>query len=84
MTQQNYKRGTKPLPERFVLVPTIGSTLQVMHAVQCLGYLWLENDTWRARDDVGALIDSSADNTVHDVLTALFGARGEQVFLKAL
>lgn len=84
MTQQSYQRGTKPLPERFVLVPTAGSTLQVMHAAQCVGYLWLENDTWRARDDVGALIDSGANDTVHDVLTALFGARREQVFLKAL
>ena len=81
MQRQNDPR-TRPLPERFVLVPTEGA-LQVMHAAQCVGYVWLEGEKWRARDAAGALL-TGAENTVHGVLTALFAARREQVFLKAL
>ena len=67
-----------------MLVPTAGGALQVMHAAQCVGYLWLEDDKWRARDDAGALVGAAAKDTVHEVLAALFAARWEQVFLKAL
>ncbi len=74
----------KFLPERFVLLPTAGGALQVMHAAQCVGYLWLEGDKWRARDDAGALVGATATDTVHGVLSSLFAARREQVFSRAL
>ena len=74
----------KFLPKRFSLVPTAGGALQVMHAAQCVGFVWLENDRWWARDDAGALVSGDASATVHGVLSALFAARREQVFLKAL
>ncbi len=81
--QQTY-RAVSTLPERFSLVPTGSGALRVMHAAQCVGYLWVEGDKWRARDDVGAPLDGVANDSVHGVLAALFAARREQVFLTAL
>ena len=74
----------KPLPERFLLVPTDGGALRVMHAAQCVGYLWPEGNKWWARDDAGALLDGGTNDSVHGVLSALFAARRKQVFLKVL
>ena len=79
-----YPTKPAPLPERFLLVPTGGGALQVMHAAQCVGYLWRESDRWWARDDAGTLVGTDAPDSVYGVLSALFAARREQVYLKVL
>ncbi|CAN5794184.1 hypothetical protein BH24DEI2_BH24DEI2_26420 [soil metagenome] len=81
---RHYQAKSKFIPERFLLVPTGGGALQVMHAAQCVGYLWPEGTKWWARDDTGTLLDGGTNNDVHGVLSALFAARREHVFLKAL
>lgn len=70
-------------PKRFKLVPTVGGALEVVHATQCVGYVWTECGRWLARSREGTLLDTGSGMTVAEAIEALFEQRNGHVFLKA-
>ena len=70
------------VPKRFKLVPTTGGALEVVHATQCVGYVWTEQEKWLARSREGALLDTGS-KTVAEAIEALFEQRSRHIFLKA-
>lgn len=71
------------MPKRFKLVPTVGGALEVVHAAQCVGYVWSEQEQWLARSREGTLLNTGSGKTVAEAVQALFQKREEHVLLKA-
>lgn len=73
--------GTNPnLPKRFALLPAIDGSLKVNLATECVGYVWPEQEEWRAKDSDGALLDTGTCRSVFEAVTAVFNAHSSGIF----
>lgn len=78
----SFDGGSGALPKRFALLPK-GEGLRVVVAARCVGYVWSEEERWRARARGGAPLELGPGATLFEAVSAVFARQRGQRFLKA-